>query len=332
MNLESKIEDPLKSVKVRLILPAGGAKGIFQLGFLSNLLNKPFIEVIEVHGISIGSIIAPFAITNSMDIIEDIYKDMIQIKKDNEILLVKDWSYVKYPWIDGKEYDHILSDVFRIVYLIIKLALFKELDVELLFSKLEERITNHKHLQEKLHNMHIYAVDINEGQMKHFSFGTNDSVNWIDAIRASTAAPGLLPPVKLENNTYVDGAVIDTYPIDEINASYNINTYTIILDFDENFKIPQFNDQEPFIVRKFLMYLKHLVRIMSHKIISGQIRAINENKFKNPENIYHYTLTNISFENNEFSFNKENLEKAYFNGKCKANEFLSLLYPDKMWS
>jgi predicted acylesterase/phospholipase RssA len=61
-------EPPPAKLKVRVVLPGGGAKGAWQVGFLKELLASGEVEIDKVYGTSVGAGISPFVAANRMDL------------------------------------------------------------------------------------------------------------------------------------------------------------------------------------------------------------------------------------------------------------------------
>jgi predicted acylesterase/phospholipase RssA len=59
-------------------------------------------------------------------------------------------------------------------------------------------------------NLRIVATDLNSGTEVRFGEKNYDHVPISEAIRASTALPGLYTPVRIDGHTYVDGALLRT--------------------------------------------------------------------------------------------------------------------------
>ena len=69
-------------------------------------------------------------------------------------------------------------------------------------------------------NLIIYAVDIYEKKFKEFSLKTSPNATILFALRSSMALPGYFTPIldPVSNHYYVDGALINNYPIDLIET------------------------------------------------------------------------------------------------------------------
>jgi predicted acylesterase/phospholipase RssA len=64
--------------------------------------------------------------------------------------------------------------------------------------------------RELRHRLYIVAADLNTGESARFGEPGMDHVPISQAIQASTALPGLYPPVKIGGNVYADGALLRT--------------------------------------------------------------------------------------------------------------------------
>jgi len=59
-------------------------------------------------------------------------------------------------------------------------------------------------------SLYIVATELNSGYSVRFGEPGQDHVPISRAIQASTALPGLYPPVEIDSHTYVDGALMRT--------------------------------------------------------------------------------------------------------------------------
>ena len=69
----------------------------------------------------------------------------------------------------------------------------------------------HKHFQ-------VSAVCVETRQLVYFSHTTTPKVKVIDAVRASSCIPYVFEPVKVGNHHYIDGGLINNFPISEIKT------------------------------------------------------------------------------------------------------------------
>ncbi len=60
------------------------------------------------------------------------------------------------------------------------------------------------------HKLFVVATDLDTGEIIKFGTGVNDHIPISKAVQASTAMPGLYPPVEIEGRHYIDGSVKKT--------------------------------------------------------------------------------------------------------------------------
>ncbi len=205
--------------KIGLVLAAGGAKGLAHIGVLE-VLDKYGIKISAIAGSSIGSIIgAYYALGYSGKQIEQIALrfDKKKIKKLFDLRLPIN-SLIK-----GKKTENYLLDMFD----------------DLKFSDLKIPF-------------YPVATNLKTGKAKVFN---KDRL--VDAIEASIALPMIYEPKKIGKQEYIDGGVVDPFPIMRIKKS---------VDFTIGVRLP-FNYEKLFFLSK--------VRILY--VISKTISIMEEN-------------------------------------------------------
>ena len=326
-------------MKIKLLLPAGGARGVYQVGFLSRLLQNDDVEVVEARGISVGSYVAPFAITGNIDLLKDFV--MRGLQSETESFFV-DWPFVKIE-TTHRSYEHPLSNLFRFAYFFINLAAFADIRTDLL-AQLQQRIAQSEALQSKMRHLHMYAVDIETGALKHFDLSDDHTrAHWIDVVRASTAAPGVLPPVCIDQRYYVDGAVINTYPFDDGDRDQpdpDSATYTLMLDFEDQTRpATNYRHIDNRSSLSVFVLFRQIVRIVLARVIAYETEVIEQthtyeeqidmasttesmhSKVSRRGNFFRYSLK-IDVDN-PFVFDQDYIARAFQEGVCAAEDFIS---------
>ena len=72
----------------------------------------------------------------------------------------------------------------------------------------------HSRIEDLQIPLHISATDLNTGLQKFFTAG-----DIVDAVTASSAIPLVLPPVKINGNTYADGGISNNLPYEPFTGS-----------------------------------------------------------------------------------------------------------------
>jgi predicted acylesterase/phospholipase RssA len=173
-------------VKLRIALSAGGIKGAFQVGFLHEVVNSGFFEIDKVYGCSIGAIIAPFAVNNRLEYIEEICKS---IRSASDV-------YETYP----------LPNFIYPFMMFFNKGVYKRMKLHNLYDDLtpeEQKIAQSK--------CHVVAYNYLENKEEWF---TGEHLKF--GIKCSSCSPLTIPPIEENGKLYVDGAVTECWPLDLI--------------------------------------------------------------------------------------------------------------------
>lgn len=192
--------------------------------------------------------------------------EMLQFFKTIQFLDYKKYAINKPGFIDANKYYKV----------------FKKKFPEDSFSVLEKKLF-------------ITATNITDGVLQIFSDG-----ELIRPILASSAFPGLFSPVKIEDKWYIDGGVLNNFPIELIkkNCDTLIGVYLNLFESTANGN------------------LKHFYNVLE-RAINIRIAKSDEKKFVDfdvviaPKNLAHYGL-----------FNKKNIDVMYKIGYDNMNRAL----------
>lgn len=208
---ETESTDPDIPLYVRnrkiLVLSGGGIKGISHIGALKALEEKGVLDKIKIIGSSsIGSLIgAMYTIGYSVD---DMWKfsynfDFGLVKKINIFNLITDFG------VDSRE---------RIEYVIKRLIQAKGLDGE---------ITMKECYDIKQIKLVITTVCVNTQQVCYLTYEDYPDLPLYKAVMMSSAIPFFFKPVEYNDMLYIDGAVIDNFPVDYfIDQGYTVDNIT----------------------------------------------------------------------------------------------------------
>ena len=181
-----------------LVISGGGPLGLRYLGALEHLEKQQFwnVENIEsIYGTSIGAIIGTF------------------------ICLKYDWDtlnkyIIERPWDDA--FKLTAKQIFDSYY---NKGLFDKKITEIIFQPLlvAKDLTLNVTLQEfydfsKI-DLHIFTFELNEFKTVELSHLTHPDMLLVEALTMSSSLPGIFIPIIKENKCYIDGGVIDNYPL-----------------------------------------------------------------------------------------------------------------------
>lgn len=196
-----------KIKKIGLALGGGGARGLAHLGVLK-VLRREGIEVDYIAGVSMGSIIgALFALGLDLDKIE---KEVLVYSSKRKLIKMAD--------IDFFSKQSILKGIKPYKFI------EKFISSDAVFSDTKIPLT-------------IIATDLNTGDEAILKRG-----NILEAVKASSCVPGIFPPVKIGEDYYIDGGVVNPTPVDvakEMGADFVI-AVDLVVNMKTNLEKPTF--------------------------------------------------------------------------------------------
>jgi NTE family protein len=196
----------MKKLKIGLVLGGGGARGLAHIGVLK-ALQKQGIHIDVITGTSMGALVAAvYAQHPDADYVEQRFQDLINNEKFT--FLGGDYFQQKSQYEPEDLLHQISREIKRRV--IINLAaqrqgLIKHERMELAVSELvDDGLIDNTEIPYA-----CAAVDLLTGNEVIFYSGEIRQ-----AIAASSAIPGFLPPVQYKDYQLVDGSVCVNFPID----------------------------------------------------------------------------------------------------------------------
>ncbi len=205
-----------------LCFSGGGTKGIVFVGAIQALIDKKVIELEKINhyiGASAGSLISfCFCIG---------YKP-IEIKT----FLIEFNFKVLEPEIDSDNLfnGYGIDNGLKFLYIIRMLAKAKIGVENISFRELYE-LTNKK--------LTVTVTSINNSLVKYLNYETAPDHDVILAIRMSTSVPFYYMPVNYNNELYIDGGILDNYPIQEGEKNKTIG---LVVASETDIKINDFGD------------------------------------------------------------------------------------------
>lgn len=165
-----------RDYKLGIVLSGGGARGFAHAGILKALNEKEIYPEI-ISGVSAGAIVgALYADGYSPD-------EILKIFSQND-------SFFKY-----------------VKFIVPRKSLFK---AEGLRQSLSSYLEG-KSFGDLEKPLYVAATNINSGEITYFNEGPV-----LEAVLASAAIPVLFDPVEIEDELYVDGGVLDNFPLDPL--------------------------------------------------------------------------------------------------------------------
>ncbi|WP_235817885.1 patatin-like phospholipase family protein [Formosa haliotis] len=198
-----------KDLKVGLVLSGGGAKGLAHIGVLK-VIDSLGVRIDYVAGTSMGAIIGSmYASGYTGKEIDSIFKT---INFDNIIIdnLPRE-SKTFYERENSERYALTLPfDDFKIR---LPSALSRGQNTFNLLSELTLHVNNVSDFSELPIPFFCMATNMETGEAVQLEKG-----NLAQAVMASGALPTLFQPVHIDGSVYIDGGVVNNYPVDEMKA------------------------------------------------------------------------------------------------------------------
>src|SRR5881296_4771278 len=168
-----------------LVLGGGGMKGVAHIGVIQALTERGLVPT-RIVGSSVGALVgAAWSAGKSIAELRDIAVNLQ--RKDIFAVAHADMAFkrMRSP------------------------ALFRREPLDHLLDRLLGNIT----FQDLLNRLIVNTVDLNSGMQVFWGLEGLDEVPVKDAVFASCALPGFLPPREIRGRFYVDGATVDNLPV-----------------------------------------------------------------------------------------------------------------------
>lgn len=196
-----------KKTKLGLALSGGGAKGFAHIGVLK-VLEEENIPVHVVSGTSMGAIIGSlYAIGYTPDEIEEI------ARSSNWNILLNDNYQLNHQQISGsilKKDTYLFTFPFDGNQISLPTGLIDGQNISMMLYRLMLPFHNVRDFTELPIPFAAVATNLSTGEAKTFSTGYLP-----DVVRASIAIPSIFKPVKIDNETYIDGGVARNIPVED---------------------------------------------------------------------------------------------------------------------
>jgi NTE family protein len=211
ISFSQKVKDSTveKDLKVGLVLSGGGAKGFAHIGALK-IIEESGVRIDYIGGTSMGAIIGALYASgytaNQLDSLVRVLNFKTLLKDE---LPRKDKTF--YEKTDTEKYAITLPfDNFKIN---VPSGVSKGQNLYNLFSKLTSHVNNEDDFTKFPIPFFCIATNLETGAQKKLDKGYLPK-----AIMASGAIPTIISPVKINDTLYVDGGVVNNYPVDEVRA------------------------------------------------------------------------------------------------------------------
>lgn len=271
-----KIQTITFSLINQLSFSGGGSFGALEIGILKKVIENNNIQKFDLYsGISAGALNAGFLsyYSNINDGIENAEKIYCNLKNN----MIYNCQLTKYSLLNTKP----------------------------LYSTLSNIIVNMPN-KPIIHTL-IGTTNINSGNLDIFNFEDQDDNNKILLLMASSAIPCIFPPIKFNNNLYIDGGIVTNELINVEHDNDYLNI-TFISPYDDYI----YNDIEVKSLKDMLCRTTSIIL----KNFNNPLASINENCKKSIGEINkYYVKTDVLQKYNILNFNncKDLIDIGYNN-------------------
>lgn len=287
-----------------IIISGGAIGGLIQYGALYKLLDKQIVifeDVESLHGVSIGSLLSVIFL---LQLDKELFDNYILNRPFDKMYEITPEIILSLSLSSG------CFDPCE------KIGQF--LKPFLTFSGLSINITLKEFYDITKKDFYVYVCELNSIKLEILHHSTHPDITLVNAVSMSCAIPVIFKPVYYKNLYYVDGGIINNYPLDIVIKNHNTDLDSILgIRFDRE----DYNQSTEL--------SEHLTTfsLVSHIIYKSWLRVNHEKeqtKIKH-EIILHYpeSLRENPYEN-IFNLLKDSNEKNKLikEGELSANLFI----------
>lgn len=195
----------------QLAISGGGIKGIAFVSTLYELDKKGLLNNLEkVSGTSIGSFIAACLVSGMKP------KELLDILFHYDLSILRDFD---------------MKNMFKSKS-ILKGIKIKQFFTTILEKKIDPNITLQNFFEHTGIEFISVACCLNTATIEYISYKKFPELTLIESIMMSTAIPIIFPPIKYKHKLYVDGGMINNFPIDILDMS---SEYTYGITIKNNY-------------------------------------------------------------------------------------------------
>lgn len=201
--LKAQVQDSCNK-KIGLVISGGGAKCLAAIGAL-RVIEESGVKIDYISGTSMGAIIASmYALGYTVDEIETYMR-----KVDWDALLTNEIPRRRLSYFDRKtESRYLLTFPFEDGQIKMPGGLNYAQYILKQLSYLTQRSYQYDSFKDFPIPFLCVATNLENGEMKVFEDGLLS-----DALRASSAFPSLFTPYEIDGSLYVDGGIVNNYPV-----------------------------------------------------------------------------------------------------------------------
>ena len=283
-----------------IVINGGGPTGLISYGVLRHLFQEKFVDINNIKSIYGSSIGGLFGV-------------IISLKYDWDTL---DDYIMKRPWKKVLKVE--LEDFFNLFYTkgLFSFSIVEEFLKYLLEAKdLSIHTTLKQYYEYNNIDHHFITVEINSFKKIDLNHITHPDLSLIKAIEMTCAFPILCKPVFINNDCYIDGGLLDNYPLKLCLDNEKCKKNQIL-------GIKNIHEEQQLNITENMNLLEYLQTMMNHIII--KLRVENEENITIPNEVVCICKKNLSNYTQWLTYLTEidKREELIQNGKNFAELFL----------
>lgn len=196
--------------KDTLVLSGGGIKGIGYIGVLKALEEKNILKNIKtIAGTSVGGIMGVLLVLGYK------YDEL------KELMITLDFGLIRSVSLERFIKEFGVDDGARFEFLLEKLFEMKKVKCDITFQELYIKTGV---------EIILTSVCVNKKELIYISHHSHPNMKVITGIRMTSSVPFWFIPVKYNNDMYIDGGIMDNYPINYFKDKIDkvIGVYLVI--------------------------------------------------------------------------------------------------------
>lgn len=286
-----------------LVISGGGMKGFLYIGTIKLLFEYNIINKFKYfYGTSFGGIIV--TCLNLGWSLQELLKLAIEFPLNEIIEFDFDNILNNNGIIPQTNYETFYK----------KIVSFKHFSEDITFKELFDSTRK---------ELHLYAYSFKQSTVVDFNYVTYPNCKIWQALYMTTALPLIIPPFTFNDDLFIDGGVMENFPIDRVhqeNKPYTIgiSTDTYKINIEETNKI--FVEKN---IQKYLSYIIDLFQIISTKEINNLHKntfVLNFDEQTTIENLKSFDFTINS------NIKKQLIESGYKQAAVQFNNIIEYLF------
>lgn len=241
--MDKQLANLTKIIKINtLVISGGGMKGLLYLGAIRLLFEYNIIDKIKYfYGTSIGGLI--ISCLNLGWSYDELLKFSINFPMDCMIEYDIDNFMNNYGMIKRENYETLYKKIIK----------FKNFDENITFKELYEKTSK---------ELHLITFSLKKSETVDLNYKTTPDVKIWEGLYMSAALPILVPPFEYKDDIFIDGGILENFPINNINPENKNKTIGICTNFyaiDNKLLFEKFKNKN---IINYFSFLLDLIKII----------------------------------------------------------------------